>query len=267
MPGTTFITQVNGFGQSIFAYGGAMLFVEFMAEMRQPFDFWKGMIFAQIFIYFCYMLFGLFVYSFQGQYTLAIAFQGIGSYTAQTVCNSISLVSGIIAALLYGNIGLKVIYNNVLQDLLGFPGIDTKKGKVLWAGLIPVYWAVAFVIASAIPQVANLTAFLAALCILQFSYTFPSMMAFGFFAQRDAIDEAAGEGFNPATGQTVRHTTGVRRFLRGFMKKPLFNAWNVFLFLAYLCCAILGLYSSIVGMQIQYSTGVGVSFSCDSPLG
>lgn len=267
MPGTTFITQVNGFGQSIFAFGGAMLFVEFMAEMHHPFDFWKGMIFAQLFIYFCYMMFGLFVYSYQGQYTLPIAFQGIGSYTFQTVCNAISLVSGIIAALLYGNIGLKVIYNNVLQDLFKFPGIDTKKGKMLWAALIPIYWAVAFVIASAIPQVANLTAFLAALCILQFSYTFPSLMIVGFFCQRDAIDEQAGEGFDPTTGQTIRHTTGVKRWVRGYMRKPLFNTWNVFLFLAYLCCAVLGLYSAIVGMEIQYATGVGVSFSCSSPLG
>ena len=244
-----------------------MLFVEFMAEMRRPFDFWKGMITAQLFIYGCYMMFGLFVYSYQGQYTLPIAFQGIGSYTFQTVCNAISLVSGIIAALLYGNIGLKVVYNNLLQDMCGFPGIDTKKGKILWAGLIPIYWALAFVIASAIPQVTNLTAFLAALCILQFSYTFPSLMMVGFMCQRDAIEEANGEGFNPVTGETVRHGSLLQRWGRGFMKKPVFNAWNVFLTLAYVVCAILGLYSAIIGMEIQYATGYGVSFSCNSPIG
>ena len=28
----------------VFAYGGAMIFPEFMAEMRRPMDFWKGMV-------------------------------------------------------------------------------------------------------------------------------------------------------------------------------------------------------------------------------
>ena len=56
--------------QAVYSYGGAMLFLEFMSEMKRPFDFWKGMICAQTFIYFCYMLFGLFVYSYQGQFTI-----------------------------------------------------------------------------------------------------------------------------------------------------------------------------------------------------
>jgi hypothetical protein len=42
--------------QAVYAYGGAMLFCEFMSEMRRPRDFLKGMIAAQAFIYVCYML-------------------------------------------------------------------------------------------------------------------------------------------------------------------------------------------------------------------
>lgn len=38
---------------------------------------------------------------------------------------------------------------------------------------VPIYWGGAFVIAAAVPQIANLTAFVGAACILQFSYTFP----------------------------------------------------------------------------------------------
>lgn len=57
--------QVVGLMQAVYSYGGAMLFVEFMAEMKRPFDFWKGMICSQVFIYFVYMFFGLFVYSYR----------------------------------------------------------------------------------------------------------------------------------------------------------------------------------------------------------
>lgn len=43
------------------AYSGALLFVAFLAEMRHPMDFWKGVILAQAFICFVYMLFGAYV--------------------------------------------------------------------------------------------------------------------------------------------------------------------------------------------------------------
>lgn len=36
--------KVNGIMQMVFAYGGAMIFPEFMAEMRRPMDFWKAMV-------------------------------------------------------------------------------------------------------------------------------------------------------------------------------------------------------------------------------
>lgn len=37
--------------QIVYSYGGAMMFVNFMAEMRRPFDFIKGMALAQIVIF------------------------------------------------------------------------------------------------------------------------------------------------------------------------------------------------------------------------
>jgi hypothetical protein len=265
LPGTTFITQVNGLGQAIYAYGGAMLFVEFMAEMRKPFDFWKGMIFAQSFIYFCYMFFGLFVYSYQGQYSLNPAYQGIGSYTWQTVANAIELVSGMIAALLYGNIGLKVVYNNVFMDLFRFPSLGTRAGKIAWVGAIPVYWGVAFVVAAAIPQVTNLAALISSLCILQFSYTFPPWLVIGYMYKKHSMLE--GDGFDPTTGQTIRQDSGFKRFWRGFSKNLFFNLFNVFFCLGSAVCAIIGIYSAAQGIKIQYSTGAGSSFSCNNPYG
>lgn len=47
----------------MFSYGGAMIFPEFMAEMRRPRDFWKAAFCAQFFCYALYMAFGLYVYS------------------------------------------------------------------------------------------------------------------------------------------------------------------------------------------------------------
>lgn len=61
---------VSGAMQAVFTYGGAMASPEFMAEMKRPKDFLSGMWAAQAFIYFCYMFYGLFMYGYQGQYSI-----------------------------------------------------------------------------------------------------------------------------------------------------------------------------------------------------
>lgn len=40
---------------------------------------------------------GVFVYTYQGQFTLGLAYTGVSKYSWQTVGNSIALVTGIIA--------------------------------------------------------------------------------------------------------------------------------------------------------------------------
>ena len=63
---------------------------------------------AQALIFSVYMVYGLFVYSFQGQFTLPVAFQGVSHHSWQTVGNVLSLISGVIAGGLYGNIGEEI---------------------------------------------------------------------------------------------------------------------------------------------------------------
>lgn len=49
--GTDLMDHVNGLMNAVFAYGGATLFNELMAEMRRPIDFWKSLLIADIFIF------------------------------------------------------------------------------------------------------------------------------------------------------------------------------------------------------------------------
>lgn len=57
-----------------------MIFPEIISEMRRPKDFLRGMALAQVVIVVVYLLYGIFVYSYQGQYTLALAYQGVSKY-------------------------------------------------------------------------------------------------------------------------------------------------------------------------------------------
>jgi hypothetical protein len=115
------------------------LFPESVFEMKQPRDFWKRMICDQAFIYLVYRIYGCFLYAYQGQYTIKPSFQGRSNYPLQTVRNVFALISALAAAGLYGNIGVKVFYNNMLIDFVRAPPLMTNTGKLIWVGFIPVY--------------------------------------------------------------------------------------------------------------------------------
>jgi hypothetical protein len=260
-----FTGAVNGLMQAVYSYGGAMLFIEFMAEMKRPRDFWKGMICAQGFIYCVYIFYGMFIYGFQGQYTVNPAYQGVAPYAWQTVGNVIALVSAIIAAGLYGNIGIKVLYNNILIDFFGAPSLTVRGGKIIWMIAVPIYWTIAFIVAAAIPNFFGLSSLIAALCILQFTYTFPPMLYLGYNIHLGALQD--GEGFNPVTGETVRLDSGPKRWIRGFLRhKPLANIWLVFYVLGALVCAALGAYSAIIALIDAFKSPQVTAFTCISPL-
>jgi hypothetical protein len=259
--------RINGLMNCVFAYGGATLFNELMAEMRRPYDFWKGFIFAEIFIYSCYIISGMVVYNAQGQFTYNPSYQGIpfSAYSWQTLGNAISFITGLIAALLYGNIGVKVFYSSVLRDVFRFPPLDKKSGKWIWVAIIPVYWGLAFIVAAAIPQISNLTSFVGALCILQFSYTFPPMLIVGYNIQKDAM--LPEEEFNPVTGEVKRVDSGLKRWIRGYKKKWAINTFDVLYSLAALATAGLGLYTSTTAMSDAFANTSITSFSCKNPAG
>lgn len=50
---------INGLMNGVYSYGGATLFNELMAEMRRPWDFWKSLLIADVFIYSMYITMGL----------------------------------------------------------------------------------------------------------------------------------------------------------------------------------------------------------------
>jgi hypothetical protein len=266
-----FAGTISGAMQAVFAYGGSMVFPEFMAEMKRPKDFLTGMWAAQAFIYFWYMFYGLFIYGYQGQYAVNPSYLGISSYGIQTAGNVFAFLSAVIAAALYGNIGVKVLYNSIFVEFFRFPPLTTKGGKISWVILIPIYWSIAFVIAAAIPNFSGLTSVVAAFCILHFTYTFPPLFAVVYWAKKYALKE--GEGFQPESGEVVRHDSGFRRFIRGFFfpgfatsKYFYLSVFNILYFLGAMALAGLGAYASIVTLMAAFATSSTNSFTCHSPL-
>lgn len=167
-------------------------------------------------------------------------------------------------AILYGNIGIKILYNNVAVAFLQAPNLHTKKGRLIWTFLVPIYWACAYVIAGSVPYFAGIVGVTSALCLIQFSYTFPAILATGFWIMETAMQP--DEGFDPVTGKTIYHDRGWRRWTRGFARNRYFNTANIVYAAGCLAVAGLGLYASIESLIEAFEIPQVNAFSCTSPL-
>lgn len=107
----------------------------------------------------------------------------------------------------------------------------------------------AFVVGSAIPQVASVSGVVAAICIMQFSYTFPPLMMLGYkmkIAAAGLIAEdslAIGDVIDANTPSKDPGDTWMQwsRWKRGFFGGTwYYNLFNLILFLASLSMACLG---------------------------
>jgi len=260
--------KVNGVMNLVLAYGGAIIFPEIMAEMRRPMDFWKCLVLTQTFCIIVYLLYGCFIYAYQGQFTLPLAYQGISSYAWQTAGNVLALVVGMTAAGLYGNIAIKVIYTNIVEDMFKGPRLMSFKGYFVWMGLVIVYWAIAFVVGSAIPQVQTITGIIAAAAIMQFTYTFPPLLWFGYQVRADAMIE--DRAYSPGDGSKGRIDTWREwsRWKRGlFSERWHFKMFNLTLGLASFATACLGMWAAAKVIQAAFAiSGAATSFGCTAPV-
>ncbi|RMZ87736.1 hypothetical protein DV736_g5034, partial [Chaetothyriales sp. CBS 134916] len=265
LPTSNLVGAINGLLSGVLAFAGLQLFVEFMAEMKRPHDFLKGMFVAQAAIYTSYVVYGCFMYYYQGQYTFNPSYLGVSQYGWQTAGNTLTLLSGLIAAGLYGNIGVKVFYNNVLVDIFKAPLLTTKGGKIFYAAIVPIWWSIAFVIAAAIPAYVYFVSVMSASTLLNLSYTIPPWIALGYDIKMNTLGT-----FDPAQGRISRGLTGLNRYIRGFWSGGIFqvaiNIWHALYFLASLGLCGLGMYASIEGMIEAFKIPEVNSFTCKSPL-
>jgi hypothetical protein len=177
----------------------------------------------------------------------------------------IAVLSGLIAAGLYGNIGIKVLYNNLLVDLFHVPPLTTRGGKIIWVVLVPIWWSIAYIIAAAIPDYFGFVSIVSAICVVQFSYSFPPILALGYDMQVAAIK--GEESFDPATGRATRSVRGLKRWIKAFFAGRWYiNIWYVIYAGGSLTVAGLGAYAAITGMIDAFKNPQVNSFSCRSPL-
>ncbi|KAJ5238993.1 hypothetical protein N7468_003612 [Penicillium chermesinum] len=260
-----FAAKFNGINSMVYAYSGAVMFIAFLSEMRHPMDFWKAVLLAQGFITAVYIFFGAFTYSYYGQYAYTTISQTVRPLGLQIVSNVLGLITGWLAVFLYFNVGMKVVYLEVGQQIFGLPPISTTKGKYLWWALGPFYWIVAFVVSMSVPQFNAFTNFVGGLFSLNFTYSFSGFMYLAYKIHQGAA--LPGEGFDPVTGVTTRHDEGPKRYIRGFLK-----LWYITIpVLSFTCAGLaasgMGTWAAVEGLKAAFGPGGSVltSWTCVNP--
>jgi hypothetical protein len=131
--------------------------------------------------------------------------------------------------------------------------------------MIPIYWAIAFAIGAGIPDFSGLTGVVSAICILQFTYTFPPLLAVAYMIKKNAT--LPGERFDPSTGTFSKQDSGFKRVIRGFFAGRWYmNIFNILYTLGAMAMAALGAYGAIENLINAFASGTTNSYVCKSPL-
>jgi hypothetical protein len=157
-----------------------------------------------------------------------------------------------------------LIPEQYLTQHTDFPALTTKRGKIIWVVMVPIYWSLAFVVAGAVPQLGDISSLVGAFCIGNFTYTFPALLKIGFEIKKGAI--LPEEQFDEVNKKFTRMDGGMKRWWRGYKKSFFLTSFNIFYFLGALVVCGLGCYSAIMALITAFSGGsVTTSFSCRSP--
>jgi len=126
----------------------------------------------------------------------------------------------------------------------------------------------AFVVGSAIPQIQAIAGLIAAVAIMQFTFTFPPLLWFGYQVVTDAMIE--DKPYSPGNGSKGRMDTWQEwsRWKRGlFGGRWYLKMFNLILGLAGLAAACMGVWAASETIQATFAiAGAATSFGCTAPV-
>jgi len=99
----------------------------------------------------------------------------------------ISLVAALIATGLYGHVGIKVLYNNILVDIFNAPPLAARRGELIYAYTLPIWWTIGFVIAAVIPDYCWFVVVIYVSTLPDLTYTIPPFSGLAYDIRKDGM--------------------------------------------------------------------------------
>lgn len=154
--GTKFSKGLAAFLNISFTFIGQITLPSFIAEMKEPRDFWKSLTVVTIAEIILFSLVGALVYAFIGsQYIQSMAFGSLGDNLYMKVSFSFMVPTLIFLGVLYASVSARFIFFRLFQGTRHVNN-HTIVGWASWSGILLVLWILAWVIAEVIPFFSSL---------------------------------------------------------------------------------------------------------------
>ncbi|KAJ6006179.1 hypothetical protein N7451_004123 [Penicillium sp. IBT 35674x] len=243
--GTTFVSGMSAFLNISYTFIGQITLPSFIAEMKEPRDFWKSVTAVTIAEVILFSLVGSIIYAYTGSqsaYMTAPAFGSISNEVYKKVSFSFMIPTLIFLGVLYASVSARFIFFNIFEGTR-HKTQNTVVGWASWAGILAVLWILAWIIAEVIPFFSDLESIMSSL--------FDSFFGFIFWGVAYLRMRRADHG------PDFYKNRGIRGWLGAI--------FNVSLILMGLYFLGPGTYASVMSVIISYREGtVGGVFTCAS---
>ncbi|KAL3480153.1 transmembrane amino acid transporter protein-domain-containing protein [Aspergillus californicus] len=239
--GTTFVSGMSAFLNISYTFIGQITLPSFIAEMKEPKDFWKSVTAVTVAEIIVFSLAGAIVYAYTGtQYMKSPAFGSIGDETYKKVAFSFMIPTIIFLGVLYASVSARFIFFRIFEGTR-HKGNHTVVGWASWIGILAVLWTLAFIIAEVIPFFSDLLSIMSSLFDSFFGFIF-----WGVAYLRMRHDDYGSDFYK---------TRGIRGWVGAIVNVGLIAIGLYFLGP--------GTYASIESVILDYEAGtVGSPFSC-----
>ncbi|KAH8697322.1 putative neutral amino acid permease [Talaromyces proteolyticus] len=239
--GTTYVSAMSAFLNISYTFIGQITLPSFIAEMKEPRDFWKSLTAVTVAEVIVFSLVGAICYAYTGnQYMTAPAFGSIGNEVYKKVAFSFMIPTLIFLGVLYASVSARFVFLRLFEGTR-HKSNHTVVGWASWAGILAVLWVAAFIIAEVIPFFSDLLSIMSSL--------FDSF--FGFIFWGVAYIRMRSADYGP----DFYKTRGIRGWV-GFLVNVSFILIGLYFLSA-------GTYASVKSVILDYESGIfGDPFSC-----
>lgn len=170
--GTTFVSGMSAFLNISYTFIGQITLPSFIAEMKEPEQFWKSLLAVTVAEVILFSLVGAVIYAYTGaQYMTAPAFGSIGNEVYKKVSFSFMIPTLIFLGVLYASVSARFLFFRLFEGTR-HKSSHTVAGWASWAGILALLWLCAFIVAEVIPFFSDLLSIMSSLFDSFFGFIF-----------------------------------------------------------------------------------------------
>jgi hypothetical protein len=169
---TTFVVAMSAFLNIAYAMIGQVTIPSFIAEMREPRDFWKALVVVTVAEVLLFSLEGCVIYGTSNNPSIVSpAFGSLGNTAWKYVSFSLMVPTIIFVGVLYASLSARFIFFRLFHASK-HKANHTVLGWLSWTGILAVSWILAFLIAEVIPFFSDLLSIVGSLFDSFFGFIF-----------------------------------------------------------------------------------------------